>query len=155
MEIADLIAPERVIASLRVPGKRQALQELARRAAAAAKQDERDVFEVLWERERLGSTGIGMGTAVPHGKLPRLDRLYGVFARLERPIDFEFLDGQPVDLLFALIAPKSAGADHLKALAIIARLLRNPTTVAKIRATREAPALYSLLTQASASSDAA
>ena len=81
--------------------------------------------------------------------------IFGVFARLERGIDFESLDGQPVDLLFGLIAPESAGADHLKALAIIARLLRNPGVVAKIRATREAPALYALLTQSASSSDAA
>jgi PTS system nitrogen regulatory IIA component len=151
MEIADLIAPERVIASLRVPGKRQALQELARRAAAAAKQDERDVFEVLWERERLGSTGIGMGTAVPHGKLPRLDRLYGVFARLERPIDFNAIDDRPVDLIFALLAPENAGADHLKALACVSRLLRNRAICEKLRGTDSAEALYALLTEHRAS----
>jgi nitrogen PTS system EIIA component len=151
MEIADLIAPERVIASLRVPGKRQALQELARRAAAVAKQDERDVFEVLWERERLGSTGIGMGTAVPHGKLPRLDRLYGVFARLERPIDFNAIDDRPVDLIFALLAPENAGADHLKALACVSRLLRNRAICEKLRGTDSAEALYALLTEHRAS----
>jgi PTS system nitrogen regulatory IIA component len=154
MELADLIAPERVIASLRVPGKRQALQELARRAAAAAKQDERDVFEVLWERERLGSTGIGMGTAVPHGKLPRLDRLYGVFARLERPIDFDAIDDRPVDLIFALLAPENAGADHLKALACVSRLLRNRTICEKLRGTDRAEALYALLVEHPASNAA-
>src|SRR5579863_6382273 len=98
MEIEDLITPASVIANLRASSKRQALMELARRAAPLTQRDERTIFEVLWERERLGSTGIGMGTAVPHGKLPRLDRLYGLFARLERPIDFEAIDDQPVDL---------------------------------------------------------
>jgi PTS system nitrogen regulatory IIA component len=154
MEIADLIAPARVIASLRVSGKRQALQELARRAAAVAKQQERDIFEVLWERERLGSTGIGMGTAVPHGKLPRLDRLYGVFARLERPIDFDAIDERPVDLIFALLAPENAGADHLKALARVSRLLRDRPICEKLRGTDGAEALYALLVEHPASSAA-
>jgi PTS system nitrogen regulatory IIA component len=107
------------------------------------------------QREKLNSTGLGEGIAIPHGKLLNAPRIFGVFARLERPIDFESLDGQPVDLLFALIAPESAGADHLKALSIIARLLRNPATVAKIRSTRDAPALYALLTQAAPNFDAA
>lgn len=151
MEIADLIAPERVIASLRVSGKRQALQELARRVGGAANRDERAIFEVLWERERLGSTGIGMGTAVPHGKLPWLDRLYGVFARLERPIDFKAIDDRPVDLIFALLAPENAGADHLKALACASRMLRNRPICEKLRRTDRAEALYGLLVEHQAS----
>jgi len=112
MEIDDLITPASVIASLRVTTKRQALQELARRAAAIARRDERAIFEVLWERERLGSTGIGNGIAIPHGKLANLDRLYGLFARLDKPIEFEAIDDRPVDLLFLLLAPENAGADH-------------------------------------------
>jgi nitrogen PTS system EIIA component len=146
MEIDDLITPASVIANLRVAGKRQALQELARRAAQLTKQDEREIFEVLWERERLGSTGIGMGTAVPHGKLPRLDRLYGVFARLDKPIDFEAIDDQPVDLIFLLLAPEGAGADHLKALARVSRLFRDRAMCQKLRGTDRAEALYALLT---------
>ena len=146
MEIEDLITPASVVASLRVPNKRQALQELARRAAALAKGDERAIFEVLWERERLGSTGIGMGTAVPHGKLPRLDRLYGIFARLEKPIDFEAIDDQPVDLIFLLLAPENAGADHLKALARVSRLFRDRAMCEKLRGTDRSDALYALLT---------
>ena len=98
------------------------------------------------QRERLGSTGIGNGIAIPHGKLARLERLFGVFARLERPIDFEALDGQPVDLMFLLLAPEGAGADHLKALARIARLLRDPETAQKLRESRDAEALYAVLT---------
>lgn len=151
MEIDDLITPASVIANLRVSNKRQALQELARRAAALIKRDERQIFEVLWERERLGSTGIGMGTAVPHGKLPRLERMCGVFARLERPIDFEAIDDQPVDLIFLLLAPEGAGADHLKALARVARLLRDPAVAHRLRASQDAEALYAVLAMPSAS----
>ena len=89
------------------------------------------------QREKLGSTGVGNGIAIPHGKLPKLNKLFGLFARLERPIDFEALDGQPVDLMFLLLAPEGAGADHLKALARVARLLRDPMSPAScaIRAT--------------------
>jgi nitrogen PTS system EIIA component len=151
MEIEDLITPASVIANLRVTSKRQALQELARRVALGARRDERAVFEALWERERLGSTGIGMGTAVPHGKLPRLDRLYGLFARLERPIDFDAIDDRPVDLIFLLLAPENAGADHLKALARVSRLLRDRTICEKLRGTDNAEALYALLTDRAAS----
>jgi PTS system nitrogen regulatory IIA component len=146
MEIEDLITPMSVIANLRAAGKRQAVTELARRAAPLAKRDERAIFEVLWERERLGSTGIGMGTAVPHGKLPRLDRLYGLFARLDRPIPFDAIDDQPVDLIFLLLAPENAGADHLKALARVSRLFRDRLMCAKLRGTDRAEALYALLT---------
>ena len=98
------------------------------------------------QRERLGPTGVGDGIAIPHGKLAKCGRIFGVFARLERPIDFEALDGLPVDLIFLLIAPETAGADHLKALAMIARVLRNPSLAAQLRATRDASAIYSLLT---------
>lgn len=146
MEIDDLITPASVIANLRVSGKRQALQELARRAAQLTGRDERQIFEVLLERERLGSTGIGMGAAVPHGKLPRLDRLYGLFARLDKPIAFEAIDEQPVDLIFLLLAPESAGADHLKALALVSRLFRDRVMCHKLRGTDRAEALYALLT---------
>ena len=101
---------------------------------------------MLAQRERLGSTGIGNGIAIPHGKLPKLERLFGVFARLDRPIDFEALDGQPVDLLFLLLAPEAAGADHLKALARVARLLRDPEVARKLRESRDAEAIYAVLT---------
>ena len=146
MEIADLIMPHSVIAQLRVANKKQALQELAKRAAAATGIHERVIFDVLTERERLGSTGIGTGIAVPHGKLPGLAMLYGLFARLERPIPFEAVDDQPVDLIFLLLAPEAAGADHLKALALVARLLRDRVVCEKLRGTDNADALYALLT---------
>jgi nitrogen PTS system EIIA component len=146
MPLNDLVAPEAVVPSLRVNSKKQALQELAARAAAICGRNEREILEVLLQRERLGSTGIGSGIAIPHGKLAKLDRLYGVFARLERPVDFESLDGQPVDLMFLLLAPEAAGADHLKALARIARLLRDPEIARKLRESRDAEALYAVLT---------
>src|ERR1700674_5129141 len=146
MPLTDLLAPQAVVPALKVNSKKQALQELAARAAAMCGRSEREVLDVLAPRERLGSTGIGSGIAIPHGKLAKLDRLYGVFARLERPVDFESLDGQPVDLMFLLLAPEAAGADHLKALARIARLLRNPEIARKLRESRDAEALYAVLT---------
>jgi nitrogen PTS system EIIA component len=155
MPLENLLAPEAILPSLRVNGKKQALQELSEKAAEVSGLPAREIFEAWMQREKLNSTGLGEGIAIPHGKLLNSPRIFGIFARLERPIDFEALDGQPVDLMFGLIAPENAGADHLKALAAIARLLRNPATLAKIRATREAPALYAILTQAAASSDAA
>ncbi|MCG8508909.1 MAG: PTS sugar transporter subunit IIA, partial [Rhodospirillales bacterium] len=112
---------------------------------------ERAVFDVLLERERLGTTGVGNGIAIPHGKLPSLEGLYGVFARLENPIDFDSIDEQPVDLIFLLLAPESAGADHLKALARVSRLLRDKASVEKLRGTDSAEALYALLTESAAS----
>ena len=146
MALTDLVVPQAVVPSLRVNSKKQALQELATRAAATCGRSEREVLEVLMQRERLGSTGIGNGIAIPHGKLAKLERLFGVFARLERPIDFEALDGQPVDLMFLLLAPEAAGADHLKALARVARLLRDPEVARKLRESRDAEALYAVLT---------
>jgi PTS system nitrogen regulatory IIA component len=151
MEIADLIAPRSVVAQLRVSGKKQALQELAKRAAAMTGINDRAIYEVLVERERLGTTGIGNGIAIPHGKLKGLARLTGVFARLERPIPFEAIDDQPVDLIFVLLAPEEAGADHLKALARVSRLLRDRAMCEKLRGTDNADALYALLTDYAAS----
>ena len=150
MPLTDLVAPNAVIPALKINSKKQAIHELAARAAQVSGQNERTVFETLLQRERLGSTGIGHGIAIPHGKLPKLEKLFGVFARLERPIDFEALDGQPVDLIFLLLAPEGAGADHLKALARVARLLRDPDVARKLRESRDAEALYAVLTMTSA-----
>ena len=149
MALSDLVVPQAVVPALRVNNKKQALHELAARAAGICGRNEREVLEVLMQRERLGSTGIGSGIAIPHGKLARLERLFGVFARLERPIDFEALDGQPVDLMFLLLAPEAAGADHLKALARIARLLRDTDIAEKLRESRDAEALYAVLVSGS------
>src|SRR6185295_5631050 len=145
MPLTDLVAPNGIIPALKVNGKKQAIQELASRAARLTGQSERLIFETLMQREKLGSTGVGNGIAIPHGKLPKLEKLVGLFARLERPIDFESLDGQPVDLVFLLLAPEGAGADHLKALARVARLLRDQDVAKKLRASRDAQAIYSVL----------
>jgi len=145
MEITDLITPRSVVAQLRVTNKKQALQELAKRAAALTGIQERAIYDVLIERERLGSTGIGMGVGIPHGRLPGLDTLCGVFARLDRPVPFDAIDDQPVDLIFLLLAPDGAGADHLKALARVSRLLRDRSVCEKLRGTDNADALYALL----------
>jgi PTS system nitrogen regulatory IIA component len=147
MPLLDFLTQEAVVPALRASGKKHALQELAAHAAKLTDLDGRAVFEALLQRERLGSTGIGEGLAIPHGKLPSLNRLFGLVARLEKPIDFEALDGQPVDILFLLLAPEGAGADHLKALARIARVLREPGTLERIRAARDADALYAVLTE--------
>ena len=151
MEINDLISLEGIVANLRATSKKQALQDLARRAADVTGEPERAIFEVLIERERLGTTGVGNGIAIPHGKLPGLDRLYGFFARLETPIDFDAIDEQPVDLICLLLAPESAGADHLKALARVSRLLRDRSICEKLRGSDTAEAIFALLTESAAS----
>jgi PTS system nitrogen regulatory IIA component len=148
MPLSDFLSPTAVVPVLRVTSKKQALQELAERAAEQCGLPEREIYDTLLQRERLGSTGIGHGIAIPHGKLAKVEKLFGLFARLEKPVDFESLDGEPVDLVFLLIAPESAGADHLKALARVARVLREPSLTQKLRATRDADALYAVLTQA-------
>lgn len=147
MEINELISAESVIPNLRASSKKQALQDLARRAAEITGLHERAIFDVLMERERLGTTGVGNGIAIPHGKMANLDRLYGLFARLERAVDFQSIDEQPVDLIFLLLAPESAGADHLKALARVSRLLRDGSVCEKLRGTNDAEALFALLTE--------
>ena len=151
MTITDLVAPEAIVPALKVSSKKQALQELSARAAALTGQSERAVFEILLQREKLGTTAVGYGVAIPHGKLPKLSRMFGLFARLDRAIDFEALDGQPVDLIFLLLAPEGAGADHLKALARVARLLREPAVAHKLRASHDAESLYAVLAMPSAS----
>jgi PTS system nitrogen regulatory IIA component len=145
MPLTDLVVPSAIIPALKVNGKKQAIMELAAKAAELTGQSEREIVEILLQREKLGSTGVGNGVAIPHGKLPRLNRLFGLFARLDRPIDFESLDNQPVDLIFLLLAPEGAGADHLKALARVARLLRDPEVMEKLRNSRDAEAIYSVL----------
>jgi len=147
MDLADLITPEAIYPSLKAKTKKQALQELAQRAAALTGVDAREIFDTLLQREHLGSTGIGRGIAIPHGRVAALRNIVSVFARLEEPIDFDALDNEPVDLIFLLLAPEHAGADHLKALARISRLLREPSSIEKLRASKDRAALYSVLTE--------
>lgn len=151
MEVTDLIRPHAVVPNLRVTSKKQALQELSRRASDLIDVPERRIFEVLVERERLGTTGVGNGIAIPHGKLSEISDLQAMFARLETPIDFEAIDEQPVDLICVLLAPESAGADHLKALARISRLLRDRNVCEKLRGSDSADAIYAILTESAAS----
>lgn len=150
MEISDLLQPEAVISGLKASSKKHALQELAKHAAQITGVNDKRIFETLLERERLGTTGVGNGIAIPHGKLADFKRLYGVFARLDKPIDFDAIDEQPVDLIFLLLAPEGAGADHLKALARVSRLLRDASVCEKLRGADTADGLYMLLTQSEA-----
>ena len=145
MEISDFITPASIFSKLPATSKKQALQELAKRASDISELNERVIFDALIERERLGTTGVGNGIAIPHGKLAGLDRLHGLFARLDKPIEFDSIDEQPVDLIFLLLAPECAGADHLKALARVSRLLRDRSTCEKLRGSEDPNALYALL----------
>jgi PTS system nitrogen regulatory IIA component len=155
MLLSDFISPDSVVASLKAKSKKQLVQDLSARAARLTGLPEREIFDVLLQRERLGSTGLGHGIAIPHAKVHGLKRIVGLFARLTEPIDFEAVDGQKVDIVFLLLAPEGAGADHLKALARISRLLREGSAVDKLRACKDAAALYAVLTGDEASSHAA
>jgi PTS system nitrogen regulatory IIA component len=146
MELQDFLSPAAVVADLRGSGKKQLLQQLSARASALTGLDERRVLETLLERERLGSTGFGGGVAIPHGKIDGLDRVFGLFARLNTPVDYDALDRQPVDLLFVLLAPQAAGADHLKALARVSRVFRDRALADKLRGSTSGDALYAMLT---------
>lgn len=149
-----LVSPEAILPNLRVTSKKQALQELAARAGLLTGIEAETILAVLIERERLGTTGIGNGVAIPHGRLPQLTSVLGLFARLEKSIDFDSVDDEPVDLLFLLLAPAGAGADHLKALAKVSRVLRNETLCQKLRGSNTAEAIYALLTSAESSAAA-
>ncbi|HEX6143236.1 MAG TPA: PTS sugar transporter subunit IIA [Geminicoccaceae bacterium] len=148
VEIADILSPNEVfldLASCR--SKRQVLRELARLAAGVVGADQQEVLEALLERERLGTTGIGHGIAIPHARLASLDRVVALFTRLDQPVDFESLDDQPSDLIVLLLAPVGADTESLKALARISRLLRNPALREKLRREKDRAAIYRLLTQ--------
>ena len=137
MALADLLQQNAIIPALRVNSKKQLLQELSAKASKVTGLSEREIFDVVLQRERLGSTGVGNGIAIPHGKLASVNSIVGIFARLD----------QPVDLVFLLLAPEGAGADHLKALSRIARVLRDHDLVAKLRATDSASAIYAFLNE--------
>ncbi|WP_306117317.1 MULTISPECIES: PTS IIA-like nitrogen regulatory protein PtsN [unclassified Roseitalea] len=154
MNLGDILPREAVIGDLRASSKKQLLQAIAEHAADLTGLSAREIFDTILQREKLGSTGVGNGIAIPHGKFPNFDRITGVFARLSAPIDFDALDDQPVDLVFLLLAPESAGADHLKALSRIARLMRDPVRVAHLRATSDPDALYDYLVSEPASNAA-
>jgi PTS system nitrogen regulatory IIA component len=150
MEIADLLSPDAVVAHLKAANKKQVLQDMAHRAAQLTRLPERRIFDTLMEREKLGSTGMGQGIAIPHGRVPGIQKMTGLFAQLDHPVDFDAMDDQPVDLVFLLLAPEDAGADHLKALARVSRLLRNQTVCEKLRGAPQSATLYALLTEPTA-----
>ncbi len=147
MDLETLIDPGAIAPALRASSKKQLLQELAARVAETHDLDARAVFEALMERERLGPTGMGRGVAIPHARLTGVDRMIGYFARLEKGVDFDAADGAPVDLVLLLLAPEDAGADHLRALAKVSRLLRDEGRCAKLRSTSDAAAQYALLVE--------
>ena len=149
MELGDLITLDAISPKLAAKAKKQVLQDLADKAAALTGLDGRDILEALLQRERVGSTAVGRGIAIPHGRLAGLERILSVFARLEQPVDFEAPDEEPVDLIFVLLAPEHAGADHLKALARVSRLLREPQTIERLRSSHDRATLYSILTEPS------
>ncbi|QPH55853.1 PTS IIA-like nitrogen regulatory protein PtsN [Pontivivens ytuae] len=152
MELSDIIRSDAVRAGLKVTSKKRLLQELAELAADLdAEVKAGPCLDALQERETLGPTGMGAGVAIPHARLPELDRVIGYFARLEKPVEFEAVDGRPVDLVFMLLAPEEAGAEHLRALARVSRTLRDPAVCEKIRSTDDATAIYTILTEPAAS----
>lgn len=154
-DFSALLAPAHIAAGVDVGSKKQALQELSKMASAVTGLSEHGIFETLFAREKLGTTGVGHGIAIPHGKLENLDRVYGFFLRLDTPVDFEAIDSKPVDILFMLLAPHEAGADHLKALAKVSRMLRETAFCEKLRRAGDAKALYSLLAEGEKKIDAA
>lgn len=151
MEVCDLLAPDRIFDALKMPSKKKTLLELAQRAAKITGLPERTIFDILQEREKLGTTGVGRGIAIPHGKFPGLDGIYGVFLRLESPINFDSVDNEPVDLIFLLLAPEAAGAEHLKALARVSRLLRSGAMCEKLRTAKNAGEIWKLFASGDAS----
>jgi PTS system nitrogen regulatory IIA component len=147
MQIGDLLDVDAIIPQVNAPSKRQALALVADVASRRFGLKAPEVLEALLEREQLGSTGVGHGVGVPHARLNGLERMRGVFVRLETPIDFKAVDEQPVDLLFALFAPADAGAEHLRALARVSRILRRPALREQLRQSHTADALFALLVQ--------
>jgi PTS system nitrogen regulatory IIA component len=145
MELANLLTPGAIRVSNAVKSKKRLFQDLAEIAAAAHGLDEAEAVDALQERESLGPTGVGHGVALPHARVEGLDQVVGAFIRIEKPLDFDAVDRQPVDLVFALFAPDGAGVDHLKALALVSRTMRNADTTAKLRANEDPDTLYTIL----------
>ncbi|CAN5248036.1 PTS IIA-like nitrogen regulatory protein PtsN [soil metagenome] len=151
MNLADILDSRSVLPNVKAQNKKQLLHELAHAASEFTGLPQHTILETLVRRETLGSTGLGQGIAIPHGKIRDLGQVFGLFARLAAPIDFDAVDNEPVDIVFLLLAPEHAGADHLKALARISRLLRDSETTKKLRGTDSAAGLYAILTEPRAS----
>ena len=147
MELADILAEESVLVCTDIKTKRDVLERLAGKVAVLTNHPAAEIFDALNDRESLGSTGLGNGIAVPHGKLPGLSGVVAVFLKLSEPVEFDSVDDQPVDLVMMLLAPMGAGADHLKALARVARVLRTDSISDSLRRINDPARLYSILTQ--------
>ena len=150
MDISNLINMDAIFPQLKVSSKKQLLQELGNIAKNKIKKPVQEIATILMERERLGSTGVGYGVAIPHGRFTELDKIFGVFAKLEKPVNYDALDNQPVDLVFLLLVPEKAGASYLKALAKISRILRDQTVCEKLRGADSGDAIYAILNSANA-----
>jgi len=147
MDLSDLLNVEAIIPAMRVTGKKAALQKLCERAAVDTGLDARAIFDAVMEREKLGSTGVGYGVAIPHARLEGLDKVSGWFARLDNAVDYDAVDDEPVDMMFLLLAPDAANAEHLKALARVSRFFRRENQRNRLREADSAAAMYALLTE--------
>lgn len=145
MKLSEIMSGNSIFIGLKSSNKRQLLQDLADKAAEITGINERTIFDTILERENLGSTGFGEGTALPHGRFADLNKVYGFFVKLNTPMDFEAIDGKPVDLIFMLLSPEGNGADHLTALAQASRILKDESTRTKIRQISSVQEIYALL----------
>ncbi|MDJ1009543.1 MAG: PTS sugar transporter subunit IIA [Paracoccaceae bacterium] len=148
MDLSSILRPEAVKIASTFSSKKRLFQEIGDLAASAYEVGGRTVVEALQDRESLGPTGVGGGIALPHARLEKIDRVVGLFVRAEKPFDFGAVDRKPVDLIFALLAPEDAGVEHLKALAVVSRTMRDPALCAKLRANTDPTALHAMLTEA-------
>lgn len=148
MQISDILSPAAVRTMAQTTSKKRLFQDISEQAKTIYGVDSAQTLDALQERESLGPTGVGHGVALPHARLHGLDKVVGLFIRLEKPLDFDAVDRQPVDLIFALLAPKSSGVDHLKALALVSRTLRDQDLRAKLRANDDPTALHAMLVAA-------
>lgn len=145
MNIADIISKDAVLDNVQASNKRELVQILSSKIATISGLDERIIFDAVWERENLGSTGYGDGVAFPHARIDGLDKVSALFARLDEPVDFDSLDGKPVDLVFLLISPENSGADHLTALATLSRVLKTEGACEKLRKAHSLDEIYTIL----------
>lgn len=151
MDLLEILKPEAVKSISTISSKKRLFQEIAEIANTHYGLESSITFDALQDRENLGPTGVGHGVALPHARLESLDQVVGIFVRLEKPLDFDSADKQPVDLFFTLLAPLEAGVDHLKALALVSRTMRDKDTCAKLRANTQASSVYAILTEGPAS----
>ena len=154
MDLGDLIKPDAVVANFRARNKKALLAEVSQHAAQCLKLGESAIYEALWQREMLSSTGVGRGIAIPHARVPQLSAMFGMFGRLDQPVEYGAMDDRPVDLVFLLLAPEHSGADHLRALARVSRLMRDAPTLERLRGSKSRSAMYAVLTEPSTSNAA-